>query len=125
MILISISTALQLLNMGYTPDQIKSLETPAGDPDQGASQASTPDPEPQPEPQPTPDPAPAAAPTAGPETDEVKNMISSLAQSVNKLTAQMQQLAIRDVNTPTIPKASAEDILSQMLLPKNKKGEKE
>ena len=123
--MISISTALQLLNMGYTPDQIKSLETPAGDPDQAAAQAPTPDPEQQPDPEPTPDPAPAAAPTAGPENDDVKSMIASLAQSVNKLTTQMQQLAIRDVNTPTIPKASAEDILSQMLLPKNKKGEKE
>lgn len=116
MILISISTALQLLNMGYTPDQIKSLETPSGDPD--------PQPTPEPQPDPTPEPQPAPVPTPGPENDEVKNMIASLAQSVNKLTAQMQQLAIRDVNTPTIPKASAEDILSQMLLPKNKKGEK-
>lgn len=120
MILISISTALQLLNMGYTPDQIKSLETPSGDPDP----EPTPEPQPEPTPEPQPDPAPAPAPTPGPENDDVKSMIASLAQSVNKLTTQMQQLAIRDVNTPTIPKASAEDILSQMLLPKNKKGEK-
>lgn len=120
MILISISTALQLLNMGYTPDQIKSLETPAGEPDP----QPTPEPQPEPTPEPQPDPAPAPAPTPGPENDDVKSMIASLAQSVNKLTTQMQQLAIRDVNTPTIPKASAEDILSQMLLPKNKKGEK-
>lgn len=118
--MISISTALQLLNMGYTPDQIKSLETPSGDPDP----QPTPEPQPEPTPEPQPDPAPAPAPTPGPENDDVKSMIASLAQSVNKLTTQMQQLAIRDVNTPTIPKASAEDILSQMLLPKNKKGEK-
>lgn len=122
--MISISTALQLLNMGYTPDQIKSLDTPSGDPDPEPVQASAPDPDPTLDPVPTPDPAPAAAPTTGPENDDVKSMIASLAQSVNKLTTQMQQLAIRDVNTPTIPKASAEDILSQMLLPKNKKGEK-
>ena len=102
--MLDILTARQLLQMGYTPEQISALDTPEPQP--------APDPEPDPAPDPVPEPKPA------PDQSQVLQMVQQLTGNVDKLQKQLQALAIRDIVTPDRPKqATAEEILSQMLQP--------
>ena len=104
--MLDILTARQLLQMGYKPDEIAALDNN--------------DPNPDPVPEPAPDPAPAPAPDPAPAADQkqVLTMIQQLTSNMDKMQKQLQALAIRDIGAPDIPrKATAEEILSQMLQP--------
>lgn len=119
--MLDILTARQLLQMGYTPDEISALDNKESLPD------PTPDPVPEPAPDPVPDPTPAPNPSPAPDQTQVLQMVQQLTGSVDKLQKQIQALAIRDIVTPDRPKqATAEEILSQMLQPyKDLKGKED
>ena len=108
--MVDILTARQLLKMGYKPDEIAALDNNDPIPE------SAPDPVPDPVPEPAPDPAPDPAPAA--DQKQVLTMIQQLTSNMDKMQKQLQALAIRDIGAPDIPrKATAEEILSQMLQP--------
>lgn len=117
--MLDILTARQLLQMGYTPEQISALDTPEPQP--------APDPEPDPAPDPVPEPKPDPQPAPAPDQSQVLQMVQQLTGNVDKLQKQIQALAIRDIVTPDRPKqATAEEILSQMLQPyKDLKGKED
>ena len=108
--MLDIITARQLLQMGYTPEQISALDNCTPDP--------APDPVPDPAPDPVPEPKPDPQPAPAPDQTQVLQMVQQLTGNVDKLQKQIQALAIRDIVTPDRPKqATAEEILSQMLQP--------
>ena len=108
--MLDILTARQLLQMGYTPEQISALDN--GNPD------PVPDPVPDPAPDPVPEPKPDPQPAPAPDQTQVLQMVQQLNGNVDKLQKQIQALAIRDIVTPDRPKqATAEEILSPMLQP--------
>ena len=108
--MLDIITASQLLQMGYTPEQISGLDTPEPQP--------APDPAPDPVPDPVPEPKPDPQPTPAPDQTQVLQMVQQLTGNVDKLSKQLQALAIRDIAAHDLPKkATAEEILSQMLQP--------
>ena len=108
--MLDILTARQLLQMGYTPEQISALDTPEPQP--------APDPVPDPAPDPVPEPKPDPQPAPAPDQSQVLQMVQQLTGNVDKLQKQLQALAIRDIAAHDLPKkATAEEILSQMLQP--------
>lgn len=110
--MLDILTARQLLQMGYTPEEISAMDKEKPNPD------PAPDPVPDPVPEPSPDPTPAPNPSPAPDQTQVLQMVQQLTGNVDKLQKQLQALAIRDIVTPDRPKqATAEEILSQMLQP--------
>lgn len=110
--MIDILTARHLLQMGYRPDEIAALDNNDTNPD------PAPEPVPDPVPEPAPDPAPDPAPTPAADQKQVLTMIQQLTSNMDKMQKQLQALAIRDIGAPDIPrKATAEEILSQMLQP--------
>ena len=85
---------LELVRAGFTKEEIFTLANA------------------QPAPQPAPEPAPA------PDQTQVLQMVQQLTGNVDKLSKQLQALAIRDIAAHDLPKkATAEEILSQMLQP--------
>lgn len=115
--MLDISIAQQLLQMGYSPDEISALN----------KEQPNPDPAPAPEPEPAPEPAPAPDPAPVPDQSQVLQMVQQLTGNVDKLQKQLQALAIRDIVAPDRPRqATAEEILSQMLQPyKDHKGKED
>ena len=110
--MLDILTARQLLQMGYKPDEIAALDNNDPNPD------PAPDPVPDPVPEPAPDPAPDPTPAPAADQKQVLTMIQQLTSNMDKMQKQLQALAIRDIGAPDIPrKATAEEILSQMLQP--------
>ena len=110
--MLDILTARQLLQMGYKPDEIAALDNNDPNPD------PAPEPVPDPVPEPAPDPAPDPSPTPAADQKQVLTMIQALTTNMDKMQKQLQALAIRDIGSPDIPrKATAEEILSQMLQP--------
>lgn len=110
--MIDILTARQLLQMGYRPDEIAALDNNDPNPD------PAPEPVPDPVPEPAPDPAPDPSPAPAADQKQVLTMIQQLTSNMDKMQKQLQALAIRDIGAPDIPrKATAEEILSQMLQP--------
>lgn len=108
--MLDINTARQLLQMGYTPEQISALDKENPDP--------APDPVPEPSPEPVPEPKPDPQPAPAPDQTQVLQMVQQLTGNVDKLSKQLQALAIRDIAAHDLPKkATAEEILSQMLQP--------
>lgn len=109
--MLDILTARQLLQMGYAPEDIAAL-------DKENPQDPAPDPVPEPSPEPVPEPKPDPQPAPAPDQTQVLQMVQQLTGNVDKLSKQLQALAIRDIVTPDRPKqATAEEILSQMLQP--------
>ena len=104
--MLDINTARQLLQMGYAPEEIAALDK------------ENPDPVPEPSPEPVPEPKPDPQPAPAPDQTQVLQMVQQLTGNVDKLSKQLQALAIRDIAAHDLPKkATAEEILSQMLQP--------
>jgi len=115
--LVEIALARQLLGMGYTPEQIQTLDA---DPDHlGKDDTENVTPEPEPEPAPAPEPEPSPAPAS----DQLLKVLQTMQTTMSSMQKQMQALAIRDITTPDQPKITAEDVLRGIILPE-KKGDK-
>jgi len=114
---VEIKLAQQLLGMGYTPEQIQTLDA---DPDHlGKDDTENVTPEPEPEPAPAPEPEPSPAPAS----DQLLKVLQTMQTTMSSMQKQMQALAIRDITTPDQPKITAEDVLRGIILPE-KKGDK-
>lgn len=85
---------IQLMNGGFTHDEIIALvQTPAVPaPDPVPAPAPTPEPSPAPADEPTPAPVPAPAPTPAPETTPDPDAISKLLQANSELQQQVAHL---------------------------------
>ena len=115
--MVEIALARQLLGMGYTPEQIQTLDA---DPDHlGKDDTENVTPEPEPEPAPAPEPEPSPAPAS----DQLLKVLQTMQTTMSSMQKQMQALAIRDITTPDQPKITAEDVLRGIILPE-KKGDK-
>ena len=122
------SELLQLVQGGFTHDEIIQLCSP------GTVPAAAPTPEPSPEPDnepieapapapaPVPDPVPAAEP-AQPSLDDLIKANQALQLQVAKLTSTMQANAIAQSMIPGgMPKApDASDVLAQIIRPSRSK----
>lgn len=85
---------IQLMNGGFTHDEIIALvQTPSAPaPDSVPAPAPTPEPAPAPADEPTPAPVPAPAPTPAPETTPDPDAISKLLQANSELQQQVAHL---------------------------------
>ena len=119
--MVEIKLAQQLLGMGYTPEQIQTLDT---EPDHlGKDGTKNVPPAPEPEPEPVPEPKPASEPAPAPASDQLLKVLQTMQTNMTSMQKQLQALAIRDITTPDQPKITAEDVLRGIILPE-KKGDK-
>lgn len=119
--MVEIKLAQQLLGMGYTPEQIQTLDA---EPDHlGTDGTENVPPEPVPAPAPEPALEPAPAPAQNNANDQLLKVLQTMQTNMNSMQKQLQALAIRDITTPDQPKITAEDVLRGIILPE-KKGDK-
>lgn len=97
------SEVKQLLDAGFTKDEIMAFETPAA-----PAQISTPAQVPETDPVNTPASTPASTPAPVPETDPA---ISALNENISKLIRTIQSSNLR---TASMDKPSEEDITSKV-----------
>ena len=121
---------LQLMQGGFTHDEIMQLCSPDTVPAPAPAPEPTPTPADEPSPAPDPVPAPAQDPVPAPEPDQpsISDLIKAnqdLQLQVAKLTSTMQANAIASSMIPGgMPKApDASDVLSQIIRPTRKKEE--
>ena len=119
--MVEITLARQLLGMGYTPEQIQTLDTEPDHPGKDGTKNDPPAPEPEPAPAPEPEPAPA--PAQNNSNDQLLKVLQTMQTNMTSMQKQLQALAIRDITTPDQPKITAEDVLRGIILPE-KKGDK-
>lgn len=116
--MVEIKLAQQLLGMGYTPEQIQTLDAEPDHLENTGTENVPPEPAPAPAPAPAPEPAPA--PVAN---DQLLKVLQTMQTNMTSMQKQLQALAIRDITTPAHPKVTAEDVLRGIILPE-KKGDK-
>lgn len=121
---------LQLMQGGFTHDEIMQLCSPDTVPAPAPAPEPTPTPADEPSPAPDPVPAPAQDPVPAPEPDQpsISDLIKAnqdLQLQVAKLTSTMQANAIASSMIPGgMPKApDASDVLAQIIRPTRKKEE--
>lgn len=121
---------LQLMQGGFTHDEIMQLVSPGTVPAPAPAPEPTPEPdhEPSPAPAPVPDPAPAPVPAAEPDQPSIADLIKAnqdLQLQVAKLTSTMQANAIAGSmipgGMPQQPDAAA--VLGQIIRPTRSKKE--
>ena len=121
---------LQLMQGGFTHDEIMQLVSPGSVPAPAPAPEPTPEPdhEPTPAPAPVPDPAPAPVPAAEPDQPSIADLIKAnqdLQLQVAKLTSTMQANAIAGSmipgGMPQQPDAAA--VLGQIIRPTRSKKE--
>ena len=121
---------LQLMQGGFTHDEIMQLVSPGSVPAPAPAPEPTPEPdhEPSPAPAPVPDPAPAPVPSAEPDQPSIADLIKAnqdLQLQVAKLTSTMQANAIAGSmipgGMPQQPDAAA--VLGQIIRPTRSKKE--
>ena len=115
---------LQLMQGGFTHDEIMHLCSPDTVPSPAPAPEPTPTPADEPTPAPDPVPAPAPDPVPAPEPDQpsISDLIKAnqdLQLQVAKLTSTMQSNAIASSMIPGgMPKApDASDVLAQIIRP--------
>lgn len=100
--MIPIKTAMALLNMGYSQDDISALDnSPAADPTLAPAPAADPTPAPAPAADPTPAPAPAADPA--PAQARTENETQTLLREI------LGMMRTNNINTNAQPPAQAMD----------------
>ena len=120
---------LQLLQGGFTHDEIIALtqNSPAPAPDSVPAPAPAPEPQPAPADEPTPAPVPAPAPVSAPEPspdpDAIAKLLqanSELQQQVAHLTSTLQANAIANSMIPggTPQQPDAAQTLAQIIRPR-------
>lgn len=121
---------LQLMQGGFTHDEIMQLVSPGTVPAPAPAPEPTPEPdhEPTPAPAPAPDPAPAPVPAAEPDQPSIADLIKAnqdLQLQVAKLTSTMQANAIAGSMIPGgMPQQpDAADVLGQIIRPTRSKKE--
>ena len=121
---------LQLMQGGFTHDEIMQLCSPGSVPAPAPAPEPSPEPdhEPSPAPAPVPDPAPAPVPSAEPDQPSIADLIKAnqdLQLQVAKLTSTMQANAIAGSmipgGMPQQPDAAA--VLGQIIRPTRSKKE--
>ena len=119
---------LQLMQGGFTHDEIIQLCTNGSVPAPAPAPEPAPAPDPEPAPAPAPAPAPDPAPVPAPEPDQpnIADLIKAnqdLQLQVAKLTSAVQANAIQNSMLPGgTPKApDAADVLGQIIRPTRKK----
>lgn len=115
---------LQLMQGGFTHDEIMQLVTPGSVPAPAPAPEPTPEPDNEPTPAPAPvlDPAPAPVPAPEPAQPNIGDLIKAnqdLQLQVAKLTSAMQANAISSSMMPGgMPQApDAADVLGQIIRP--------
>ena len=125
---------LQLLNEGFTHDEIIALTqtSPAPAPDPVPAPAPAPEPQPSPAGEPTPAPVPAPAPAPAPEpapaADQLADLLKAnaeLQKQVAQLTSTIQANAIANSMLPggTPQQPDAASVLGQIIRPTRSKKE--
>ena len=121
---------LQLMQGGFTHDEIMQLVSPGSVPAPAPAPEPSPEPdhEPSPAPAPVPDPAPAPVPAAEPDQPSIADLIKAnqdLQLQVARLTSTMQANAIAGSmipgGMPQQPDAAA--VLGQIIRPTRSKKE--
>lgn len=115
--MVEIKLAQQLLGMGYTPEQIQTLDAEPDHLENNGTENVPPEPAPEPAPAPAPEPAQNNA------NDQLLKVLQTMQTNMSSMQKQLQALAIRDITTPDQPKVTAEDVLRGIILPE-KKGDK-
>lgn len=106
--MIDIDRAIQLLDLGYTLDQVRAVTSDTNTTTVTIHDNQTQE-EPVPEPVPEPDPVPT------PEQEQ----IAKLNANVEKLSKALQLMAVRGISTPTQQHVqTAEEVLASFLQPK-------